>query len=229
MRYQPSVGQAETRRTPIPVTSGIRSQPPEPVSPGEPDTLSSRERQSLATRARILEVALGEIAEFGLAAVRIEHIARKAGVTRPTVYAHFPTREDFLRALQRRSEASALDAVRLRLPASGRGHFLHRFVDATIDLLADADPVLRRETFALMLREPRKEDWLGNALFEFLEEGIARAQTRGEIKSALPAAELTRILTTALFGFFVIESDEPRTRKNEAHKMLDLLIGDRSQ
>ena len=210
------------------MNSGSPDQPSRPTSPPQEAPLSQRERQSLATRDRILAVALDEIAECGLGAIRIEHIARKAGVTRPTVYAHFPTREDFLRELQRRSESRALDAVAQRLRASQREHFLHRFVDATIDLLSDANPVLRRETFALMLREPRKEDWMGNALFEFLEEEVALAQSRREIDASLPASEVTRILTTALFGFFVIESDEPDVRKKEAHKMLDLLIGNRS-
>ena len=188
--------------------------------------LPARERQRLATRGRIFEVALGEIAERGLAGVRIEHVARKAGVTRPTIYAHFPSREDFLRELQRRSEASALDAVRKRMHGRRRGHFLHRFADATIDLLEGAHPVLRRETFALMLREPRTEEWMGNALFGFLEEQIREAQGRGEIRRGIPAQALTRSIMTALFGFFVLEGEAPGARKKQAHQVLDLLIGE---
>jgi AcrR family transcriptional regulator len=188
------------------------------------EALPLRARQSLATRNRIFEIALAEISDSGLAGVRIEHIARKAGVTRPTIYAHFPTREDFLRELQRRTEASALDAVRTRMQENRRGNFLHRFADATVDLLAAADPVLRRETFALMLREPREEEWMGNALFGFLKEQVARAQARGEIQPTLPAQALTRIVMTALFGFFVIETGEPAARKKQVHQMLDLLI-----
>ena len=179
----------------------------------------------MATRGRIFEVALGEIAERGLAGVRIEHVARKAGVTRPTIYAHFPSREDFLRELQHRSEASALDAVRKRMHGRRRGHFLHRFADATLDLLEGAHPVLRRETFALMLREPRTEEWMGNALFGFLEEQIREAQDRGEMRPGVPARALTRSIMTALFGFFVLEGEKPEARKKQAHQMLDLLIG----
>ncbi|MFT5443110.1 MAG: hypothetical protein ACI8W3_002156, partial [Myxococcota bacterium] len=36
--------------------------------------------------------------------------------------------------------------------------------------------------------------------------------------------ELTRIVMTALFGFFVIEGDDSQTRRVDAHKLLDLLI-----
>ena len=195
-----------------------------PELTSDAEALPLRARQSLATRNRIFEIALAEISDSGLAAVRIEHIARKAGVTRPTIYAHFPTREDFLRELQRRTEASALDAVRTRMRENRRGNFLHRFADATVDLLAAADPVLRRETFALMLREPREEEWMGNALFGFLKEQVSRAQARGEIQPTLPAQALTRIVMTALFGFFVIEIGEPAARKKQVHQMLDLLI-----
>ena len=190
------------------------------------DEVPTRERQRLATRDRIFDVALAEIAEQGLAGIRIEHIARKAGVTRPTIYAHFPAREDFLRELQRRSESSAVDAVRTRMSGRRRGHFLHRFADATIDLLEGAHPVLRRESFALMLREPRTEEWMGNALFTFLEEKIQDAQARGEIPNALSARSLTRSIMTALFGFFVLEGEAPGARKKQAHQVLDLLIGE---
>jgi len=219
----PERGKPEARITVmIPGTSpdGIETAPDSGA-----EALSMRARQSLATRNRIFEVAMAEIAQAGLAGIRIEHLARKAEVTRPTIYAHFPTREDFLRELQLRTEASALDAVRVRMRGSRRGRFLHRFADATIDLLADANPVLRRETFALMLREPRQKEWMGNALFGFLEERVAQAQNRGEIQSQMSARALTRIVMISLFGFFVIESDGLKTRKKQAHQMLDLLIG----
>ena len=123
-------------------------------------------------------------------------------------------------------EASAVDAVRTRMSGRRRGHFLHRFADATIDLLEGAHPVLRRETFALMLREPRTEEWMGNALFTFLEEKIQDAQVRGEISDALSARSLTRSIMTALFGFFVLEGEAPGARKKQAHQVLDLLIGE---
>lgn len=188
--------------------------------------LPIRERQRLATRNRIFDVALAEIAERGLAGVRIEHVARKAGVTRPTIYAHFPAREDFLRELQHRSEASALEAVRTRMNGKRRGHFLHRFADATLDLLEGAHPVLRRETFALMLREPRTEEWMGNALFAFLQAEIEREQAQGLIPNRLAPRALTRTVMTALFGFFVLEGETSAARKKQAHQLLDLLIGE---
>jgi AcrR family transcriptional regulator len=188
-----------------------------------------RERQRLQTRDVILEVALAEIAELGLSGIRIEHIARKSGVTRPTVYAHFPTREDFLRALQARTENSALRALESRLESNVGPALLHTLADALFDVLGDANRNLRRESFALMLREPRPDRWLGNDLFVYLSQRIGEAQRRGELTGRASPDELTRIIMTALFGFIVIEGNDSETRRQDAHTMLDLLIGTGSE
>lgn len=191
----------------------------------EPAPLPTRERQRLETRQLILRTALDEIAEAGLAGARIEHIARKAGVTRPTIYAHFPRKEDFLLALQAHTEEVALHELRKRIGAVGDADLVHRLVDAIFDLIGAGHPVLRREAFALMIREPQEMDWTDNALFGFLSEHLAFAQGNGEIPAVLPAADLTRILMTAIFGFLIIENEPTAARRRDAHQMLDLLLG----
>jgi AcrR family transcriptional regulator len=139
--------------------------------------LPTRKRQRQDTRNLILEVALAEIAEVGLNQVRIEHIAKKAGVTRPTIYTHFPTKEDFLRELEARSQESALLVLQTRLGEASGAALAHRLADAVFDLLDAADPRLRREVFSLLLREPEKADWSGNPLFGFLSARFKEAQT----------------------------------------------------
>lgn len=201
----------------------------EPEAPPADRPIRIRERQLQQTRAVILEVALAEIAELGLSGIRIEQIARKSGVTRPTVYAHFPTREDFLRELQARTESSALLALRKRLENNTGRALLHTLADALFDILAAANRNLRRESFALMLREPRPQRWIGNDLFVYLSERISEAQEQGELARRTSPDELTRIVMTALFGFIVIEGNDPQTRRQDAHKMLDLLIGNQEE
>jgi AcrR family transcriptional regulator len=186
--------------------------------------LPTRERQRQQTRQRILRVALAEIADVGLAQARIEHIARKAGVTRPTIYAHFPSKQDFLRALEARTQQRALQAIRERLSGESEVDLVHRLVDAIFDLVAGANPVLLREVFALMVREPARADWIGNPLFGFLTERFTDAQKRGEVSSKLSAAELTRIVMTALFGFLVVEAEPVAERRHAAHRMVGLIV-----
>lgn len=52
-----------------------------------------------ATRTRILDATYGCLADVGLAATTVEEAARRAGVSRATVYRHFPGgREELLQA-----------------------------------------------------------------------------------------------------------------------------------
>jgi AcrR family transcriptional regulator len=61
-------------------------------------TASSPRADALANRRAILDAAREVLAEDA-ASGSIEQIARRAGVARRTVYGHFPTREDLVRAL----------------------------------------------------------------------------------------------------------------------------------
>ncbi|MCS5619614.1 MAG: TetR/AcrR family transcriptional regulator, partial [Myxococcota bacterium] len=141
-----------------------------------PTPIPIRQRQRQQTRDVILEVALSEIAEFGLSGIRIEHIARKSGVTRPTVYAHYPKREDFLRELQARTARGALVALEKRLESNSGAEFIHALADALFDAVSSTNVTLRRESFALMLREPQTERWVGNDLFIYLSSLLGEAQ-----------------------------------------------------
>ena len=58
----------------------------------------TRAAQALATRARILEATLSVMAR-GVASVSIPAVAREAGVSVPTVYRHFGTKQDLLAAV----------------------------------------------------------------------------------------------------------------------------------
>ncbi len=186
--------------------------------------LPTRLRQRLLTRSVILTAALEEIAEQGLDRARIGEIARRAGVTRPTIYAHFPTRQDFLRELESRTQGMLLVELRTRLGDPDAPHFTRRLVDALFDMLAETNPTLRREVFALVIREPEGTDWEGNPLFGFLNERFDAARARGEIQADLPAPALTRIVVTALFGFLAVEAEPSEVRRESARRMLDLLM-----
>jgi AcrR family transcriptional regulator len=198
----------------------------------EPVRLPTRERQRRDTRRLILDAALAEIAERGLAGARIGRIAAEAGVTRPTIYAHFPRKQDFLRELQVRTEARVLAVLRERLDAGdagGESALVHRLADAIFDLVDAADPVLRREVFAFLVREPQGTEWVGDDLFVFLTERFEAARTGASEPHALPAVEFTRIVMTSLFGFLVVESAASDQRRRNAHRMLDRLCGERKR
>lgn len=59
---------------------------------------SARSRQAAATRQRIVEAAVELHSTVGPARTSLSGIARRAGVSRPTLYAHFPEEADLLQA-----------------------------------------------------------------------------------------------------------------------------------
>lgn len=58
-----------------------------------------REEAAEASRTSVLDAARGLFVRRGIDAVTIAEIARKGGVSAPTVYAHFKSKEGILRAL----------------------------------------------------------------------------------------------------------------------------------
>jgi AcrR family transcriptional regulator len=60
------------------------------------ETPDWRARRWAATHQRIYEAALGLFQEHGFDAVHVGQIAREAGVSVPTFYAHFPSKEHLI-------------------------------------------------------------------------------------------------------------------------------------
>jgi AcrR family transcriptional regulator len=185
----------------------------------------TRERQRQQTRTLILEAGLEEIAREGLAGAKIEHIARRAGVTRPTVYAHFARKEDFLLALQDRMREGVVGELLERVADARGAEVAHRLTDALYDLIATVDPELRRESLALVVREPQELDWSGDPLFDLLVAGLADAQARGEIARRVPAAAIARSLVPAFLGVLVFENVPLEDRRQLTHNTVDLMLG----
>jgi AcrR family transcriptional regulator len=63
---------------------------------------SVREEQKRLTRSRVLDAAVEVCAEKAFVDVTMEDFAKAAGVTRVTVYAHFPGKSDIVQALAER-------------------------------------------------------------------------------------------------------------------------------
>jgi AcrR family transcriptional regulator len=104
-------------------TPGSPSGPPRPDAAGKPPRTDATGRPLRAdaarNRAKVLAAAAEVFGQRGLDAP-LEHIARQAGVSIGTLYAHFPTREAFFDAIIP-ERLAALDQI-------------------TADSLADPDP-----------------------------------------------------------------------------------------
>lgn len=82
-------------------------------------------------RPLVLDAALGLFRERGYEGTSMESIARAAGVTKPVVYACYPSKEALFNALLQREEERVLNQIAAAIPATtGKGDLEATFVRA---------------------------------------------------------------------------------------------------
>ncbi|WP_027345723.1 TetR/AcrR family transcriptional regulator [Hamadaea tsunoensis] len=161
-------------RGPAAQDAGAEHEPPAPA----------RRRRSDARRSidAILGAARTVLAERPEASM--EEIAAAAGVTRQTVYAHFPSRDALFTALIDAAGAdtvAALDAAGLdTLPPA---EALRRFLDISWNLVRHNTVLL----VAALARTPTGSEAAHRAGTDRLERIIRRGQGSGDFDAALPA------------------------------------------
>jgi len=170
----------------------------------------ARERRSDAERNRqaILDAALSALARRPDAA--LDDIARSAGVTRTTVYRHFPNREALVSAVYAEAMTAVSGAVReARLAQGPVPAAFQRVVDAVLRI-ADEYMILANGP-AVDLNEPVLVAGYEEAL-EPIIALAARGQATGELATALPAWWLADCLFALLLAALARESDGDLSR-----------------
>ena len=81
--------------------------------------LTERDRQREETRRRVREVALDVIRRDGLSDARVDEMARLTGVSRGTVYFHYPTKEHVVAEVLGEAEGRIAVALRDRFLLPG--------------------------------------------------------------------------------------------------------------
>src|SRR5947199_8256093 len=79
------------------------------MSMGQPQQRWSRRKE--ARPQEILDAALAEFAAKGFAAARMDDVARRAGVTKGTIYLYFPSKDELFKSLVREAIGSTLEQV----------------------------------------------------------------------------------------------------------------------
>jgi AcrR family transcriptional regulator len=162
-----------------------------------------RERQVDSTRARLFEAAIAELRRVGFARANVARIAREAGVSRPTFYFHFPTKEHVLLELQFLEERVL--AARLERARSLR-EALHELGEGVIELEARlGDANLFRDMFAIYARRPAglPIDEQPFPSVVALTRHFAEAAARGELRAGLEAEAAARVCLTGVFGLLI--------------------------
>lgn len=154
----------------------------------------SHRRRKEARPAEIIEAGMAEFALRGFAATRMEDVARRAGISKGTIYLYFKDKESLLIAAVHEKVGSTLMEV---------GAFLDQFPGSTADLLRMIIPLLHQRLvysemqplMRIMIGEggnfPHLTTLYYHASVEqgraLLERIVARGRARGEIREGATA------------------------------------------
>src|SRR5690606_16126612 len=111
-----------------------------------------RELRSSRTRARIFDAAIEEFRRVGFEAACVAKVARAAGVSRPSFYFHFPTKDHILLELQWRLDTRITAAV---AAIDDNTEALHTFVEQLVTIEEElGNSELFRDVLQMWARPP---------------------------------------------------------------------------
>lgn len=152
---------------------------------------SGMPRDSAATRARILDAALAEFAEHGIAGARVDRIAEQARANKRLIYVYFGTKEQLFETVVGRALGEVADAVPFApddLPGYATALFDHLVADPRLMRLGTWKGLERPEAVPAEVEAYRSK-----------RQAVADAQRAGRVSAALDPADLL-ILIQGLAG-----------------------------
>ena len=164
----------------------------------------------------ICAAALEVFADKGFAAARLDEIARRAGVSKGTLYLYFEDKETLFRAVVRDTIAPNIEAVRLAIEAAELPFgdvvriFLSRFAEIT-----DKAPIGRVPK--IVIGESRNfpelakvwHDEVASKAIGLLAGLIEKAQARGEVRAGDPRLHAFSLMGPMVLGLLWRETLQP--------------------
>lgn len=200
----------------------------------QPPVQTSRRDRAQERRVAILKAALAEFSEKGLAAARIEDIARRAEVGKGTIYLHFADKEALFAGIVRSAIVPIVEMLTQLGPEPDEGvhAFLRRvLVPAGISL---GEPP-RRDVVRLLLSEGPRYPAIAAMYFrEVVSPGLARleelavlasdrGESQGDALRRLPQLVIAPVLLGVIWnGLFA--GLQPLDAKALIEAQLDLLF-----
>lgn len=181
-----------------------------------PDRLPGRPRDVEADAA-ILDAALDRLIECGIEATTIEQVAKRAGVTRPTVYRRFSNKTEMLVAAIHMAHVG--DRSLPELPVC-------RDIEQMLSMWAQAlsHPRRRRLMRRLMTSlhdYPALHETYWNASLkrrdEWIQSVLKGSRDRGEFPSDVNLEVIQQILTGAVAAHLATYPDSSTSREIEAY------------
>jgi AcrR family transcriptional regulator len=198
-----------------------------PADPASPFVRTGpRARQRAATRERLYAAALAEFRRVGVERASVSEIARAAGVSRPSFYAHFPTLDHVLFELTWRLQ---LRVVQRLEGASGLRATLGALADALIEAEeAVGDSALFREMVSIFARRPVA--LAGDARqIPVLRELVRRfeaARAARELRAGMSPEQAARLCLSGVFGQLLGLDVSPAARRADLRALFSLYLAD---
>ena len=163
-------------------------------------------------RALILDAAAARITVDGPAGLRLQDVARAAGVSHPTILHHFGSREGLVRALNQRSLEALRTSVLAQLAsAQSGGDSIHRAFAAYRDGVA--------QHLLWLIQSGEAQNPAGLKFFDEIVDALHALRLKFASPGTVPDIEDTRavihLTTIAAFGDAVIG---PRLRQGSGEK-----------
>ncbi|MFI5617782.1 TetR family transcriptional regulator [Streptomyces sp. NPDC051567] len=153
---------------------------------------------STATKARLLEAAFGEFAQYGLAGARIDRIAQNAEANKRLIYVYYGNKDQLFDAVLAQRLGVLADAVPFTaddLPA---------YAGALFDHLLDQPALLRLATWR-QLERPGTSSAEADA-YRPKVEAVADAQRRGTVTADMEPADLLALVLSQITAWFAASS-----------------------
>ncbi|AXA56747.1 TetR/AcrR family transcriptional regulator [Pseudomonas thivervalensis] len=194
-----------------------------------PQRLTERKREA------ILQAAIAEFRSSGFEITSMDRIAATAGVSKRTVYNHFPSKEElFAEILNRLWNSITAEQDMPYSPQTPLREQLQRLLQAKLHMLADENFLdLARIAIAATIHSPERAQDMVSRMGQ-REEGltawIRQAQADGRLKPVEPAfaaQQMHGLLKTFAFWPQVSMGQPSLTREEQAHVIesaLDLFL-----
>lgn len=196
-----------------------------------PQAAASEERVATDTRERVLAVAIDLLENGGEAAVRIDEVKDRSGVSIGSIYHHFSDREGLIVAAQLRrfaryaeAEIAALSEIvqrsadvaqfrkairHLALRSASEVRVAERWTRITVLASTVGRPELEQEVRAIQTR-----------LTDEFQAHVAQGQARGFFRSDLDARAVALFVEAYSIGLALNELDERAVSEREWRKVV---------
>lgn len=171
--------------------------------------MSLRERRRQMLRDEVLQAARVLLAEKGYAAMSMEELATRVGISKPTLYSHFATKEDLIVAAVAQSMQYLIDIIETELVDQTPLQSLKILLRTAIQILIDQDVVASRPMTPELIQLIRSRDEtiryiqrIDHTIIDLVQQGIVQGEIDPDLDPNAIVLAFHGMIHTLKIGFF---------------------------